>query len=215
MSIDLKRRELCLGFDVDGVLALFEREFERRCERVTGKNLFPWTPGSGEADPPCWDWPQHFGYTPEEVSAVWQDIKTDDGFWASLDPSAGADDLWVMGPAMEAEHRIYFITSRVGNKAKQQTERWLQQHCGFKQPTVLISSAKGMAAVALKLDAYIDDNADNVNDVMARARENRLDTAVYLLDRAYNREGVAGPIDVRVRRISKVRYFLEAYGIQP
>lgn len=209
---DSAQRELRLGFDVDGVLALFERGFERMCAAVTGKNLFPWEPGSGVTDPPCWDWPQHFGYTNEEVGRVWDAIKADPQFWENLDPGDGADDLWVMMPFIEQRHAVYFVTARVGMNVKQQTENFLRFHCAAKNPTVLISKEKGAVAKALKLDAYIDDNADNVNDVMAKTEGS---TAVYLLDRAYNRPPACAPIDMRVRRISQLRDMLIAFGIRP
>lgn len=207
------RRELHLGFDVDGVLANFVSAYERLCITITGKNLFGYEPGHPEAvAPPCWDWPQHYGYTSEEVGAVWDAIKQDESFNANLDPMDGADDLWVMGPTIEAQHRAYFITARVGPRVKQITERWLQQHCGFKNPTVLIATDKGACAKALGLHAYIDDNADNVNRVVL-ATEGTTD--VYLLDAAYNRPGAAAPVDVRVRRIAQLREMLIPYGIRP
>jgi len=77
---------------------------------------------------------------------------------------------------------VYFITSRPGIDAKIQTEDWLY-NAGYPHATVLISSAKGLCAQALKLDVYIDDRWENCVDVATTS----LKTKVFLLDRPWNR----------------------------
>jgi 5'(3')-deoxyribonucleotidase len=172
-----------IGFDVDGVLADFSSAFVRCYEQVIGKNLFQ--PGDAE-DAPCWNWDLYRGYTKEEAKLVWQAIMADKaGFWRDLQPLSGAETLAMCIADLEQRHDIYFITSRVGDDAKRESEDWLNCHIGLGLPTVLISSKKGFCAAALKLDAYIDDNYHNVLDVATTSPETR----VYLLDKRYNRVG--------------------------
>ena len=173
------KTELKIGFDIDGVLADFNDHFIKVLVAVTGKDLFPPRP----FDIPCWNYPEHYGYTREDTSLVWQFITSDPKFWASLPPYFAAYEqrdlikgLWF--------HDVYFITSRVGAMCKAQTEVWLQEN-GFwqGQPTVLISGAKGMLAKALNLDFYLDDKWENVADVQVQQPT----CQVFLLDRPWNR----------------------------
>lgn len=165
----------------DGVLADFCSAYQALCVQVTGKDLFE--PGDAE-NAPCWNWPEFRGYTSEEVSAVWAAIKANPRFWLDLAPLDGAELLASLDVIadLETRHDIYFVTSRVGERVKWQSERWLQQHVGALAPTVLISSEKGLCAQALKLDAYIDDNYDNIASVCRESGSTR----AYLLDRRYN-----------------------------
>lgn len=172
-----------IGFDVDGVLAHFEAGYERLIVRTSGRNLFPWEPGTNRPrGSPVWDWLQHFGYTAQEVGAVWDVIKTDGKFWLELDPTPDVADLRAAWPSICDYSDIYFVTSRPGVRAKWQTERWLAEHCGADRATVIIASDKGGVARALNLDAYIDDNIDNAVSVTRDSPTTR----TYLLDAAYN-----------------------------
>lgn len=164
------------------MLADFNQSFIERVIKVTGKDLFPPRP----FDIPTWDYPQFYGYTHEECSAVWENIKADDIFWYTLFPYDGAVEF--MARLNSAEHDIYFITSRPGIAAKMQTENWIEfynfglQTEAFSYPTVLISSEKGMCARALKLDLYIDDRTENCLDVNAASPTTR----VVMLARPWN-----------------------------
>jgi hypothetical protein len=193
-----------LGFDVDGVLANFIPAYQRLCIEVGGRDLFQL---GDEVNPPCWNWPEFRGYTREEVSEVWNRIKADTGFWSSLKPLDGADTLRFTYRGLDAANDLYFITSRVGERVKQQTENWLVAHItdfAPGTPTVLISSAKGLCAKALKLDAYLDDNLDNANDVVKQT-----DGAckVFLLDCAYN-QGITDQRITRVRSLGQMLDYL-------
>jgi hypothetical protein len=167
-----------IGCDIDGVLADFNTAFIARVILVTGKDLFPVRP----FDIPTWNYPEHYGYTGAEVSAVWESIKADDNFWASL---PAYDDtratLFHLSNQQYMGDDIYFVTARPGVFAKQQTERWLRAN-GFTNPTVLISSLKGHCAEALALDRYLDDRWENALSVADTP-----DTYPYLLVRPWNR----------------------------
>ncbi len=169
-----------IGFDIDGVLADFNTSFIERVIAVTGRDLFPPRP----FDIPCWDYPEFYGYTHKETSKVWQQITSDPTFWLNLNPYPGADMVIDELRIMSTEHDIYFVTSRPGIKAKQQTEVWLSTHSGdfLWTPTILIASEKDMIARALDFDAYIDDRWENCIDVACEHRK----CQTFLLDRPWN-----------------------------
>jgi len=180
---------MTIGFDVDGVLADFVRGYQSLFVKITGRNAFE--PGD-DVDPPTWDWPSLRGYTKEETSAVWDAIRQDPTFWLNLEAerSGACSTLSTLLPTLERKHSVYFITSRVGDRVKRQTEIWLDDHLAYSMrapgfwPTVVIVGhrVKGQVANALKLDAYIDDNLDNAKDC---ARDAAM-ISTYLLNRAYN-----------------------------
>jgi len=178
-----------IGFDVDGVLASFNDSFVPMVIKVTQRNLFPpeWWDRPGHygnlcSRPPCWNYPQHFGYTNEECESVWNEIDKSNDFWRLLKPiQPNFDDTVTL--YNYSENDIYFITNRPkGIGAKWQTEYWLQLH-GIDSPTVIISDKKGMLAHALNLQLYIDDKWENCADVVGQSPT----THTYLLDAPYNR----------------------------
>ena len=175
-----------IGFDIDGVLADFIPAYQRLFVDITGRDNFQ---TGDDIDPPSWNWPTDRGYTKEETSAVWEAIKKDELFWLNLgEISQNTSALRALLYRLEKDHDVYYITSRLGTGVKRQTEVWLEDvlsyHLVGTEPTALIVGhrVKGEVAKALQLDAYIDDNADNANDV-AKARPN---CDNYLLTRRYN-----------------------------
>lgn len=169
-----------IGFDVDGVLADFNRSFMDLFPRVTGKSLF-----APDYWPHTWDYPQAVGYTNEETSAVWEHIKAGGAFWGNLEPLPDMDVLrkWMASdPIPSPFYEIYYVTSRMGRNVKFQTETWLDDCLGNIGNTVLISSEKGAIAKALKLDYYVDDRAENILDVMKVSPG----THAFLLDAPWN-----------------------------
>lgn len=170
-----------IGVDVDGVLADFNSAYIDLCIRLSGRDLFPPRP----FDIPCWNYPEHYGYTTDEVKAVWAHIKADAHFWAKLPQySTTAADLDYLYLRERDGDDIYFVTARPGIETKYQTEGWIECRSWFTKPTVLISSAKGLIAKALELDVYIDDRAENWQDV----RQTRPETKTLLMDRPWNRQ---------------------------
>lgn len=166
-----------IGVDVDGVLADFNTNFMKRVVEVTGRDLF-----GPDYIPTTWNYPESLGYTPEEVTATWNHIKQDGNFWSSLPAYPRTNDFLHKLSIKSVFHDIYFITSRPGFDAKQQTEQWLVQHRFGASPTVLISSLKGAAATALALDKYIDDNYENCVGVNSLS----LNTKVYMMEQPWN-----------------------------
>jgi hypothetical protein len=201
-----------IGFDIDGVLANFIPAYQALTVKVAGGvDLFQ--PGD-DIDPPCWSWPEFRGYSAITMRQVWNEIKASHDFWLDLPETPDCSLLRKAGsPYWDQSHDIYFVTNRVGQAVKWQTEQWLGNHLWVDQPTVLISSEKGLVAKALKLDCYIEDNYDNAIDV---AKESP-NTRIYLVNRRYN-----VPSDyahehalVESRRVSGIGEFLRAENLIP
>ncbi len=169
-----------IGCDVDGVLSDFNRAFIERATLVTRRDLFPPRPFEITT---C-DYPESYGYSHKEVSAVWDDIKRDPAFWSSLSAYVGAFDAVCLLRLRECTYgdEVYFITARPGYRPKFQTELWLRGNSGDPTwtPTVLISADKAGCVSALKLDKYIDDRIENVVATSGICK-------TYLMDRPWNR----------------------------
>ena len=191
-----------VGVDIDGVLADFNTRFIEEVIATTGKDLFPPRP----FDIPTWDYPQHYGYTREEVHAVWERLKANRAFWMTLPPYLGAMNLieWLRETSQQGHFDLYFITSRPGEMAKYQTEVWLAVHGGdiTWTPTVLISSEKGKCADALRLTHYLDDKWENCHDVEAHTT-----ATVFMLDQPWNQRPAPGAVKV-IEDISEFRAHL-------
>lgn len=200
-----------IGFDIDGVLANFIPAYQDLVVEVAGEDRF--LPGDN-VNPPCWNWPQHRGYSEEVVGEVWKQIIASPSFWNGLGPLEGASTLALVYEDLCRRHDLYFITARPGARAKAQTEEWLGYYIAGMSgydPTVLISSDKGLCCKALKLDAYIDDNLDNVDSVSVETaprdkkglRVGLPTTRTYLLDRNYNQGATCSGI-TRVRSVGQM-----------
>jgi uncharacterized HAD superfamily protein len=115
-------------------------------------------------------------------------------------------------PELELRNDIYYVTNRAGASAKRQTESWLYRYLPYAElgvhPTVLITSDKGAAAKALKLDVYVDDNLDNIKGVLRESATTR----AYLFDRAYNQGEVSIDVPAAVQIGPNVRGVL--FGTQ-
>lgn len=197
-------KPLKIGFDVDGVLADFNENFVKLVIKVTGRNLFPAWP----FDIPTWNYPEYYGYTKAETTAVWNEIKRDAFFWQGLHEYPGNSQVMAQVNEEERAHgsEIYFVTNRMGVEVKAQTERWLSSrlssYYGNGSPTVLISGHKGLVCRALELDVYIDDKWENCLDVAQTC----LNTQAFLLSRPWN-VGVSAE-NYRVLRIDAVNKFI-------
>ncbi len=196
-------RGLRIGVDIDGVLADFNEAYVRRCISVTGKDLFPGPYGTWTIK--TWNYPEAFGYTAEEVSAVWDSIKKDGYFWESLGHyDTTHDDIAMLAYcASILNDDLYFITARPGIMSKTQTERWLAHKVRLTvgshkfEPTVLITSKKGLAARTLDLDVYIDDKWENCLEVAQTS------TRCFMMNRGWNNQYEAAAYDIiRVQSVA-------------
>ena len=180
-----------IGVDIDGVLAAFDQPYENLLASLHGTE--PRTLPADGAE--TWNFDTEY-YPKKVVGRAWQHIETS-LFWLEIPPTP---EMSVFAQWFRAsKHDVYFVTARPGKHVKQLTEVWLRRH--LCQPvTVLISPRKGAVAHALKLHFYIDDRAENIEDVVLQSP----DTRAYLLDRAYNRHIHAGI------RIYALQEFLDA-----
>lgn len=180
-----------IGFDIDGVLADFSRGFMDALIASAGVNRFL---PDDDTDAPCWDWDKYRGYTSDERKRAWSNVHQSSDFWMNLPPLENVNTLRMMLRELERKHEVYFLTNRIGQRVKRQTEIWLVEHLKYPlqldgvYPTVLITEhrTKGDAARTLGLHAYIDDNYDNVHDVALAVPTCR----VYLRNRRYNQQGM-------------------------
>lgn len=133
--------------------------------------------------------------------AIWDAIKRSDSWWTTLPPLVPQSVFLALS---ELNHKadVYYVTARVGNNPKGQTERWLYDH-EVADATVIISEKKGEIAQALNAAFCIDDKAGNAVAVSYLARGCKS----YLLDRKYNRldHSVIGG---RVKRVASVADYL-------
>lgn len=183
---------LRIGFDVDGVMSHFSPDYQRVITELTGKNLFE----PGDADnPPCWDWDLLRGYTKAERARAFEHIGRHRTFWYDCPPLPGLWDLDQLR-FLYSDHEVYFITNRGGYRVKYQTEQWFRRwlHIGPEVPiTVVVNGhrSKGLVAKALNLDAYLDDNVDNVMDCLITAPECK--TVLY--NASYNQPELFPPAE--------------------
>jgi len=186
-------RNLRIGFDCDGVLCDFSGRFVQMANQMFGTNC-------RASDQATWDYEQ---FSKAQVDKVWAEIRTTRDFWAKLDaiePDVTLDDV-------EALHTPIFITSRVpvaGDSIEMQTQSWLLEKKFVTFPTVLVVphySLKLPLMQALKLDSYIDDKAETVEQLQA------VGLNCYIYDQPYNQAVTCAP---RVKSISEYIKDVEA-----
>jgi hypothetical protein len=179
-----------IGIDIDGVLASFEHGYAPLLTKASGIEF----PRVGESGwPESWDWDVDAGTTKAQRSEAWAAIRADRAFWTNLPAHEGGPDFLKWLYQDRTHDDVYFVTSRPGELAKQQTEDWLYDF-GYPGATVIISSEKGEVCHAVKADYYIDDKTENCQDVVVKSPS----TKVYMCERAYNRPvyGLVGRGDI-------------------
>ena len=179
-----------IGVDIDGILSNFFKSYEDLFVKIAGEDKFParWP----EALPICWEWPQHYGYTNENASAVWAHIKSSKSFWKDLEPLPGAiERMKQLQRLAVSGHQIFFVTDRPGVNPKRQTEKWLYGRGFIEYPTVILASNKATVVHALDLDMMIDDKPETVTGLceLARNAMPKLRGRVYTIPYPYNEKG--------------------------
>ena len=190
-----------LGIDVDGVLAEFDKNFVKVLSHIGCEIVFPL---DSPEFPDVWCWPEKWGATDAQIRAAWEYVKQSNNFWYELLTKPNTHhDISALRVAENRGHSIYFITNRPGDSAKRQTEDWLLAR-GWPLPTVLVTieGTKHLAAEALGLDAYIDDNLANLEGHPEGTR-------LFLLDRPLNRHVDSS----RYTRVHTVKEMLEKLGV--
>jgi hypothetical protein len=193
---------------MDGVVANFESRFAPLLTEVTGITF----PVADANFPPVWNWPEHYGVSMTDLNIAWSQVKGDRTFWGSLEEEDDAREALAILNGLEENGLadVYFITHRMGKKAKYATENWLIDR-GMDNPTVMLVRDKHLAAVALQLDVYVDDRIENVNEVKRFTEECGIPTRVYLISKPYNQGLVTFP---GVAPMESLRAVLEVeYGV--
>lgn len=143
-----------ISFDLDGVLRNFTRGFTR-----VAYDLF----GTPVGDPTCqqtWgfeDFP-NLGLSKEQChfdGPIWKKIRESAEFWRNLDPL----NPTVMLRINRLKNKV-FITNTVGVDAHAQSVDFLERW-GVYNPTVVLASDKGPAAVEHRVVAHLDDYLPN------------------------------------------------------
>lgn len=171
-------KQLVVGVDIDGVLASFNRGFSQILFEQTGQRFLP-----NDEEPSCWAWPTAYGYTKDQESAAWAEVKRRVDFWATLKPMFGAQaTIAELNLIMAAGHEVYYMTTRMGQSPWQQSLYWLQQQGALSPQVLICRSDKGGAAKTLGLSHFIDDKSANCESV----KEANPECRVFLLSRRWN-----------------------------
>lgn len=184
-------------FDVDGVLANFILGF------TTLGNQRYFTPIVDTTQHKKWGAFPGLDLVKEE--SLWGIVKKCKNlFWFNLNPLVPLETFSRIQNLSSRGHSMYFVTSRPGEHAKQQTEQWLRKY-GIWNPTVLVSPKKGEAAAMLGADYCLDDKAENAWCVAWLSQN----TKSFLLNRKYNQYDPESFGSSRVQRVDTVEEFLD------
>lgn len=189
-----------VGFDVDGVIANFNKTFRETALQVEGPAHAHGRPhGSPRA------------LNADAVKRVWEHIGRTPQWWLQLEPYEPGVIQRLYRMSRERRWEVYFLTTRpssAGETTQFQTQWWLECN-GFPMPSVMtVPGSRGDAANALKLDITIDDRLTNCVDIIAASRSK----AVLLLrrndqalrDQALARGiGVVGTLDEALQVIDR------------
>jgi uncharacterized HAD superfamily protein len=176
---------LTFAIDIDGVLANFTDAYAAAVSRRTGI-VFP---KASSEWPKSWYWDRDAGVSKEDEEATWyHDIIQSKTFWQRLEPVENAKPaLKQLNQMAQRGDQVYFITNRMGQSVKLQTERWLYNH-GINYPSVIVTSEKIPFLRALKANFFIDDKPETVIDVGNTAEKEKWENFnLFIFDMPYNR----------------------------
>lgn len=175
-----------LAIDIDGVLANFTDAYSLMLTKVSGIEF----PRASKDWPTEWYWDRTLGITKEQERHVWGQIMAEGShYWEKLQPLEEAYRcLRQLNWIAKNDHEVYFLTNRMGYRAKYQTERWLYKH-GMDYPTVILSGQKTPLLRDMNIDFFIDDKPDTIYELYEVFTKYGWFTnqQFYLLDAPYNR----------------------------
>jgi hypothetical protein len=175
-----------VAFDLDGVLADLHTPFQGAVATLypeldaaaIGASDIGQAPadGDGSAEEPS-DVPADastaVALSRAQSDAVWRHVAGVENFWETLDEIEHGAIRRLADVADARGWEVLFITSRptsAGRTVQRQSQRWLADK-GFPLPSVyVVHGSRGQVAQALRLDAVIDDRADNCLDVVLESR---------------------------------------------
>lgn len=149
-----------VAIDMDGVLANFNRAFERLLNDIHATEIA--IPPGG---PVVWDWPEHYGWLPTQHHQAWEYIQENGEWWLDLEPTPQADEL--IDTLVMLRHQdvsIYFVTARKPRAlAQEATTAWLEAH-GFPLASVIVQPKgveKPQIFAALGVSIVVEDKPSN------------------------------------------------------
>jgi hypothetical protein len=149
-----------VGFDVDGVIANFNKTFHETAATING--------GAHDRSDPAGR-----ALAAEAIKRVWNHISRTPQWWLQLEAYEPEQIARIYRTSRERRWEVYFMTTRpssAGETTQFQTQWWLESH-GFPLPSVLtVPGSRGDAANALKLDITVDDRLTNCVDIIAASR---------------------------------------------
>jgi hypothetical protein len=150
-----------VGFDVDGVIANFNKTFRDTATTINGRAAHAPSDPAGHA------------LAAEAIKRVWDHISRTPQWWLQLEAYEPDQIQRIYRTSREKRWEVYFMTTRpssAGETTQFQTQWWLETQ-GFPMPSVLtVPGSRGDAANALKLDITVDDRLTNCVDIIAASR---------------------------------------------
>lgn len=176
-------------FDVDGVFADFVQGFYTLARKfdpnIPYHNTFTQV-----------DWHNWVGISTDIENKCWEQIKADPLWWTTLRACFDTSDLFTFQKFYDAcPVSIYFVTSRPGLRAQEQTSWWLRNYLQRDCSVVTVGSGLRKASFAELLDVRwsIEDNHPNARVIWEIVHNS------YLIDRLYNQKA----FPKRIKRVSE------------
>jgi len=180
-----------VALDIDGCLADFNTSYGKLLANLNGKDLCPEGWEMDPEFPKVWNWERAAGYSTAVENATWKTIVgVGNKFWQELTPYTGVPEtLGKLNESVKAgKINLYFLTDRMGDRAKLQTEKWLYEY-GVDYPTVILGGDKVPFLKTVRANFFIDDKPSTLVTVYSVSKnENWPDFSLYALDMPYNRE---------------------------
>ncbi|MGE0394971.1 MAG: hypothetical protein AB7P67_15505 [Vicinamibacterales bacterium] len=111
--------------------------------------------------------------TSREYRFLWSHVRKIEDFWETLTEIDPGGVARFSEMARTHAWEVLFVTQRppsAGDTAQRQTARWLAAR-GFDLPSVYVMNGnRGVLANTLRLDAFVDDRAENCIDIASESR---------------------------------------------
>jgi|SRR5215831_5311702 len=186
---------LKVGLDMDGCLADFIGAFRNESALVLGRQIL--------GEPENWDFSNWMSQ--EEMDRVFHRIHNIRNWFQNFVQPLPYVAMFLRRYCQENE--VYFISTRsegLGDPVQVQTQNWLRS-VYVEFPTVIITKHKGEVAAALRLDVFLDDKPENLEDIKQHSPLTRL----FLQDASHNQDSTIG------KRISNFKEFVDESSRRP
>lgn len=152
-----------IGIDCDGVLAEWVAAFTEELAR-----LYPGYPRMTTNTIPGWWYKTWPNLTPEMTEQAWKAVTFSRDWWERLAPIPTFPERQAL-TKLARDHEVYIITARretFGDSTTFQTYRWLGNNGIHGVQVIASDHNKGALARALRLDYFLDDKPENVEEVV-------------------------------------------------